>query len=230
MQKFWTTLVWLWVHYSPWLVTAFLPSIIAGLMISPKTQKAAGKVQWVLDVLKKLIGFLSVATFKDEPGTFKLPFYAGALLVKKTEEPKVETKDPPATPPVAAGLILILALSLPQSGCCKLFGVCGDGPGQDIIDCTTQAAMTNAPQLLPIIKDILTGQGDGWSKKIWDLIKEFGRDAVACAMQQVGQDLLMSVPPSGQAATPEQAAALEGVKRSRQFTADQKWQFKPSEK
>ena len=42
MQKFWDTLVWLWVHYSPWLLASFLPSVIAGLMISPKTQKAAG--------------------------------------------------------------------------------------------------------------------------------------------------------------------------------------------
>jgi len=231
MQKIWEALVWFWAHYGNWIVVAFLPSIIAGLMISPQTQKAGSVLQKILDIIKKIIGFFSVLTHKDEPGTFKLPFYAGKLFVKKMdsiEEPKIK-KIPPAIPPAAGLLLLILTLALPQTGCCKLFGMC-DGTDQSLIDCASQAAMAKAPQLLPIIKDILTGKGDGWSGRIWALIKEFGKDAVACAMQQVSQDLLTSVPPGGTEPTPEQAAALEGVKRARQFSAEQKWQFKQTDK
>jgi hypothetical protein len=102
--------------------------------------------------------------------------------------------------------------------------MCG-GTDQALIDCASQSAISQAPQLLPIIKDILTGKGDDWSAKIWDLLKKFGRDAVACAMQQVERDLFASIPAGG-VKTPEHEVALTGVSRSRQFTAEQKWEFK----
>jgi hypothetical protein len=211
MQKFWTTLVWLWVHYSPWLVASLLPSLIAGLVISPKTEKAASVLQKILDILKKIIGFFSILTHKNDPGTFQLPFYLGKL------------KKPKVVPP-AATILLIICVSLPQLSCCKVFGLCGD-TAKDLIDCAKEAIVSKTPHLIPIVKDILTGSGD-WKTSLFDLIKEWGKDAVACAMQQVGQDLLASVPPGAEPSTPEQSAALEGVKRKREFEADQKWQFK----
>jgi hypothetical protein len=207
-----------WHVWGPWISLSLIPTIITGLSVSPKTSKAVPFIQKAWDALKSFLDMFSVATFKDKPGTFQLPLKAYKLFEKKT----------PPTAPTA--IILILALSIPGAGCCKLFGDCGTGVKQDIIDCTSQAALTNAPQLLPIVKDILTGKTDGWAGRIWDLIKEFGRDAVACAMQQVGQDLLASVPPGGGTPTPEQATALEGADRARQFTAEQKWQFKPAAK
>jgi hypothetical protein len=211
MQSFRT----FWATWGPWICLSLIPTIITGLSVSPKTAKAVPIIQKVWDALKSFLDMFSVATFKDKAGTFQLPLKLGKLFTKNNTPPTV-------------GLILIMALTLPQTGCCKLFGMC-DGTDQALVDCASQAALTNAPQLLPIVKGILTGQSEGWMGKIWDLIKEFGRDAVACAMQQVGQDLLASVPPGGEP-TPDQATALEGANRARQFSAEQKWQFKPAAK
>ena len=210
-----------WSTWGPWISLSLIPTIITGLSVSPKTSDAVPIIQKIWDVIKKFLDIFSVATFKDKPGTFQLPLKLGKLFEKKSPLPL-----PP--PPTATWLIFILALSLPQTGCCKLFGMCG-GTDQVLIDCTSQAVVSTGPKVLYLVKDILTGKGDGWSAKIWDLIKQFGRDAVACAMQKVGQELLASVPPGGGELTPEQVTAFEGERRVRQFTIEQKWQFKKSE-
>ena len=214
-----------WHVWGPWICISLIPTIITGLSVSPATTKAVPVIQKIWDVLKTFLDIFSVATFRDAPGTFQLPLRLGRLFVKKKEE----KKEPPVTPSIPTGVIvLFLALSLPQTGCCKLFGMCG-GTDQVLIDCTSQAVVSTGPKILYLVKDVLTGKGEDWSTKIWDLIKQFGRDAVACAMQKGGQELLTSVPPGGGELTPEQVTAFEGERRARQFTIEQKWQFKKSE-
>lgn len=205
--------------YWPWIVGSLLPSIVVALTTMPNER--ANKVG---DVIKRVLDFLSVLTHKDAPGTLQLPFKLGKLADNKT---------PPAAPPAApAALLLILTLSV-SSGCAWWSEVWADkGPEvtADLIDCSKETVLANAPQLLPAIKAIIHGDSATWKKQLAAFIKEFGKDIVACAVRQVSEDLFMSLPPQGTEPTPEQRMTLDDLNRVREFTAEQGWKFAPQEK
>lgn len=76
-----------WANYGEWMTLALIPTIVAGLTISPKTAPAAGWVTKIWDGVKIVMGFLSVLTHKDQAGTFKLPLKPA---VKKLPETTTE--------------------------------------------------------------------------------------------------------------------------------------------
>ena len=51
---------------APFLVASFLPSLITGLSLFPKTSG-------IIRVIQKILDGLSFVTHLDSPGTFKLP-------------------------------------------------------------------------------------------------------------------------------------------------------------
>ncbi len=71
-----------WATYGEWMTVAMIPTVIAGLTISPKTKPATTWVTKSWDVVKMIMGFLSVLTHKDQPGTFQLPLKAGKAIKK----------------------------------------------------------------------------------------------------------------------------------------------------
>lgn len=79
-----------WASYGEWMTIALIPTIIAGLTISPRTAPAAHWVGKIWDGVKILMNFLSVLTHKDQPGTFKLPL---TTSTKKLEEKTGTTEE-----------------------------------------------------------------------------------------------------------------------------------------
>ena len=75
-----------WAAYGEWITVALIPTIVAGLTISPSTKEAAGWVQKIWNGIKTVMNFLSVLTHKDQAGTFQLPLKLGKVLPKKKEE------------------------------------------------------------------------------------------------------------------------------------------------
>jgi len=169
MYTLWEKFAEFWQVWGPFIGTSLIPTLIVGLSVSPATAEAKNNVEKVWNVVKKVLDFLSVATHKDKPGTFQLPLKLGVLAKKK--------EVPPA-------LLLILALSIPatQSGCSWLKGT-GQEMKSTAIDCSVQAAQDGARNLVPAIIGILTGGSVNWKDQVQVFVKEFGRDATACAVQ-----------------------------------------------
>jgi hypothetical protein len=214
MTTIWAALVWFWTNYHTWIILTFLPSIIAGFSISPKTLPEANFLTKVWNFLKKVCDFLSIVNHKDVGGTIKPPFTLSVWRVGRSKK----------TTAVTAALLSVFLLC----GSCAVWrDLCGDGKVvADLIDCTTQGVLSYGPGLLPIIKAALTGEsGKVLERSLGALAKEFGKDVFACTLQQAGQDLLASVPVGGET-QPPQSVALEGANRARKYIAEHNYQFK----
>lgn len=214
-----------WKTWGPWISVSLIPTLIAGLSVSPKTKPAANKFQSIWNGIKTILGMLSLVTHKDEPGTFQLPLKAGKIVKRKKKD-----KTPPSTPTgpgCAAGLIIIaLGTGSTQSACSWFRSDTVKDIGQGLIDCGIQAVQSNARSLLPTILAILTGKADNWKDQVEALAKEFGRDATACALRVASEELINSVPASGSADDPKVKETQQGVLKASTFINDKKWQFK----
>lgn len=211
-----------WQSWGPWISIALVPTIIAGLSVSPKTKEAAGFMTKAWNAFKSLLGVLSIATFKDQPGTFQLPLKLGKLTKK--------------TPPTTA-LIVGLWLSLLSCGCCAWTHSCREDNhgGQAVtsaIDCTIAAVRSQMNHFAPTVMAILKGGAPDWQAQL-DSLKKTGSDALACAIQQASMELLaMSTPPPGEnaGASPEvlkaRAEAAEAKKKATSYIATNKFTFK----
>ena len=232
MSQFMSNFSDFWASWGPWISLLLVPTLITGLSISPKTAKAAGVVQQIWDGLLKILTLFSVATFKDQPGTFQLPLKMGKLLPKKKAS-SGEPKDPPMSSGGPAGCAALLALSLAagstQPGCAWWHSEEGQRIKNAVIDCSTEAIKSNSAHLLPVIMAILTGTAPNWDQQIEAFTKEMGRDAVACAMDMASRELLASVPASGSGAelTPEAKAAQGGVTKARTYVQTKGWKYAP---
>lgn len=88
-------------------------------------------------------------------------------------------------------LLLIPVLCLTLSSCCVFRGDCKSKPGQIatmVVDCTVEAVKSAATELLPAVIAIITSGGTNWSGML-DLLKGAGFDALACSLQQAGQEV-----------------------------------------
>ncbi len=209
-----------WRDWGPWITVSLIPTIITGLSLSPRTAPAATAVQKVWDSIKKILDFLSVAKFKDAPGTFQLPLKMG----KVAHTVKLKMAGPAKKPPASSGVALLLIATLvhASSGCAWIHST-GKQIGSDAIDCAVEAVRSNAAHLLPIVKAIITGEAPNWAEMLTAFVKEFGRDAVACALQQASSDIQASSPAAG---TATGDAQLQGLTKARTYIDDQKWSFK----
>lgn len=199
--------------WGPWLTLSLIPTIITGLSVMPSTQPVASFLQKVLDILKQILAYLSLVTFKDQDGTFQLPLIGGyrthqevkmlrlsyVAAMKMAEANKIGLPLPPPGPLVC----LALALALGISGCCAWSGTCktDDTAGQiatHAIDCGKAAIQSQIAHLLPIVAAILTGGSPNWQDEL-DSLKAGGVDALACALANAAQEFqqLADNPPSG---------------------------------
>lgn len=88
-------------------------------------------------------------------------------------------------------LIPLLIFTLTLSSCCVFRGDCTSKPGQIatlVVDCTIEAVKTAATDLLPAVIAIITSGGSNWAGML-DLLKGAGFDALACSLQQAGQEV-----------------------------------------
>jgi hypothetical protein len=88
-------------------------------------------------------------------------------------------------------LLIVPLFCLTISSCCVFRGDCKDKPGQIatlVIDCALEAVKTQAAELLPAVIAIITSGGTNWMVLL-DALKGMGIDALACALQQGGQEV-----------------------------------------
>jgi hypothetical protein len=186
--------------WGPWIIGALLPTLIVGLSKSPKTRGVA-------DVLKYILQFLSVATPKDAPGTFKLPLTAPAKLPPKTDG-GVSRLGPPAAVVLIVfllGKLLFVSVGSGAVAGCSWLANIGKGSEAGVINCASETLMANAGNLFATVKAILTGGAVNWKEQL-DALKNMGEDALACALYQVGDELQkQSAPPPGVSDSPEKA-------------------------
>lgn len=160
------------------LIMTLIPTLITALSKFPQANG-------VVKVLQIIFDFFSILTHKDSPGTLKMPF--------TRSKPPGWTKPEKGTrsmPPVA-GVILIPVLCLTLSSCCVFRGDCKSKPGQIatlVVDCSIEAVKTLATEMLPAVIAIVTSGGQNWSVLL-NHLKEAGLDALACALQQAGQEV-----------------------------------------
>jgi hypothetical protein len=217
MYTLWENFAAFWEVWGPFIATSLVPTIITGLSVSAKTAEAKSVFETFWNAFKRAMDFLSLATHKDKEGTFQAPFKLG-VLVKKVAEKKDEV--PPPT------LLLIFVLSAPAlySGCSWLKQT-GNEAKNTTIDCSVESVKDNARGLVPAVIGILTGGSVNWKDQIEVFVKEFGRDATACAVQVALQrlnDPIASEPEEDPEAVRRDSAVRAGV-----LIDEQRWSFKP---
>jgi hypothetical protein len=204
MEEFMVSFRHFWSEWGPFIAVYLIPTIITGLSVSPKTQEAAGWVAKIWGFVKKILAIFSVATFKDEPGTFQVPVANKNLkaMVKKGGKG-------------AVSLLLIGGLILSQSGCCTWTGTCESKAGKivtEVVNCAKESIKSQAFHLLPAVAAIITGGAPNWKDQL-DSLKAMGWEALACALSQVSQELLaMSNPPENFSAGREQLKEIAKAK------------------
>ncbi len=210
-----------WETWGPWISLALIPTLITGLSLSPKTKKYATWIGETWDKIKPGIALFSVATFKDQPGTFKAPLTTGI----KTD-PEDKPLPPPAGPGCAAIVFVLMTSLSPTLASCAWLSSSGSKAKEVVIDCTVEAVKANAAHLLPIVMAILTGTSPDWKKMLEGFTKELGRDAVACALNNAAIELQAKIPAEGPGDDPEATKAVRGTQKARVFIAEKDWQFK----
>lgn len=212
MMEIWQAFLDFWALYGPWIATALIPTIVTGLSLSPKTAPGAPFVQKIWDKIKMVMDFLSVLTHKDKPGTFQLPLKVGKVISKS---------DNGSSGPAAALVFVVLFGSLYQVNCDWITSGAKEG-GKIAIDCTVKSASEKAGDLLPAVMAILYG-ADSWKEQLSALGKDFGRDALACAIALAEERLFGQIPPQGMGdlENPDVVA----FNRAREYTRSQDWVF-----
>lgn len=176
MSDFLSSLAAWWTTWGPWIGAALIPTIITGLSLAPKLAPEATWVQKIWDVVKQIMGFLSVATPKDAPGTFKLPFKG--------------TKKASTT---AAVLILVFMSSTVNTSC-AWFKSEAKVVENGLIDCAQaekQQIEANGSILMELVtiamqiyKAIEGGQ-DALEQEAISLGKQYGEPIVACVVDKL---------------------------------------------
>lgn len=218
MQEYINKFSEFWIEWGPWIGLALIPTVITGLSLSPRTEKAAGVVKKIWEYTKKLLDVLSVVTFKDKSGTFQLPLKVTKLAPKNK-------KSGDKSGPGCAAMILIIGLSATQPSC-SWFKDAGSKAADVSFDCTIAAVQSNAAHLLPAVMAILTGKAPNWKQMLEAFTKELGADAVACALQEAAIELQGRVALTGSGEpTPESQAAMDGAVRARTFVDMKGWKY-----
>ncbi len=151
-----------WVTYGSWIGLSLIPTIIAGLSVSPKTAGDAVIVQKIWDIIKHIMNVFSVATFKDVPGTFQLPLKLGSI-VKNTS--------------VTGSIILLFILG--GSGC-AWFTSTSKEVGSVVLHCAGQEITERSGELVQVV---LAAAGTSSLEQIVEaLVEKFGLDVAGCSV------------------------------------------------
>ena len=196
--------------YWPWIVTALIPTLITGLSLSPKTAPEAAWLQKALDYLKKVLSVFSVATFKDQVGTFKLPLFLDKIIKK--------------VPPSAVILAIFLGASLSCAGVQKDIKTAAGV----VATCSGSAAKQTASGLVPVIEAAAQQDGDILTNVVEGLLKVFTGDVVACSVKDAKADLIAKLPAgkSMDAASPSEFKAVAAPNKLAKLIRDKQWSYK----
>jgi hypothetical protein len=214
--------------WGPWITLSLIPTLIVGLSKSPKTRG-------FVDILKYALQFLSVVTPADHAGTFKAPLTATVKLPPKKDEPP-DLPGPPKgkrTPTPLGPAIMILCGSLLGLGVsnvagCSWFTTVGKGSREGVINCGIESVMSDAKNLYVTIRAIVTGGAVNWKEQL-DSLKTLGEDALACALQVVGDELQQqSVPPTDAAGdspakSKMRAVSAQGARKTELYLQEKNW-------
>lgn len=183
MSVFLSSLAVWWVHWGPWIGAALIPTIITGLSLSAKTAPEAAWVQKAWDFLKTAMGYLSVVTPKDAPGTFQLPLKLGKVFKSKS------------VPPALVLVLLGSSLTLGVEDGCAWTKHEASVIENNIIDCTKaeKNVIDSSPQsLIMVVLDIgsriveaAPSGADALSQLAVELAKEYGEPIVACVFDKM---------------------------------------------
>lgn len=192
-----------WAAYGGWMATALIPTVIAGLTVSPKTKKAAGVVPKIWDTIKQLMGLLSVVTHKDQPGTFQMPLKLGKIAKKLKKNKQV----PPAV------MFFLIMFSISQANC-AWWNKHGEQVEDVGVNCATVSIKDAAMNILPAVLAILSGGSVSWNEQLNAFAKQFGQDSVACALEFASNKLMAEAPMGVGSGSSE---SMEGVNKARSY-------------
>lgn len=162
MTTVWDHINSIWITYGSWIGLSLIPSIIAGLSVSPRTAEGAVIVQRIWDIVKYLMSVFSVATFKDEPGTFQLPLKLG----------KVKDK-------ISVISTMLFFLILGSLGC-AWFVKDAKTVGNVVLHCSGQEVTEKSGELIQVI---LAAAGTSSLEEIIEaLVEKFSLDVAGCAV------------------------------------------------
>lgn len=208
MSELWNKFGELLAVYGPWLSLSLIPSIITGLSLSPKTEAGATWLKNAWNKVKTVLDFLSILTHKDAPGTLQMP-----LKLNKIMGPK---------PPAAMLAVIILFGSITGPGC-NWFKKTGGEVGDIVVDCGERVISNKAGDLLPTVMDILMAGGSNWKSTLMSLAKQFGTEALACAVQLAEDRFKGNAEVNGAGSNNPDFLALT---RAKQYSAENKWVYK----
>lgn len=212
MQAFLNWLSAFLASYGPWIVTGLIPTVITGLSLSPKTSGAVTWVQKAAEVFKQIMSILSFVTHKDEPGTFQVPVLKA---FKKKGGPG------PGAGAAGCAALFLLAASMTQTGCAGLWK--DTAPVRNkVFDCVKSVAKENAVRLLPAVIAIFEGNADNWRDQLGAFGKQFGEEALACAVNAATEEIHEKVMAGVAADAHADSSALT---KARTFAAEKKWSF-----
>jgi hypothetical protein len=159
-----------WAVYGPWVATSLIPTLITGLTLSPKTAGAASWIEKIWAKVKTVLNMLSLATHKDQAGTFQLPLKIGKVLKKDVG-------------PAAILVIAILTSTITVNTGCSWLKSEGKAVGSVVYDCSKKAVMDKIEDLWPTVLVILGSGAANWEMQLLALAKEFGEEALACVVE-----------------------------------------------
>lgn len=166
MSTVWSYISSVWVTYGSWIGVSLIPTIIAGLSISPRTAPEAAVVQKVWGIIKQIMGIFSVATFKDAPGTFQLPLKLGKIKDKAS---------------VINTMLFFLVLGgvVGYSGC-AWFVKDSKAVGNVVLHCSGQEVTEKSGELVQVV---LAAAGTSSLEQIIEaLVEKFSLDVAGCAV------------------------------------------------
>lgn len=179
MSSIFHSIVEFWISYGPWIGAALIPTVIAGLSLSPKTAATATLIGQVWSLIKQAMGLLSLATFKDQPGTFQLPLKLGKVVSKKTS---------------STGIIALFFLAHTSS--CAWLKSDAKSIGNTILHCAGQEVKDVASELVPTLITAV-GSHTSFDKIVEGLINQFGLNIVGCAALDAKKELAARIPVGG---------------------------------
>jgi hypothetical protein len=186
-----------WTTWGPWIGASLVPTIIAGLTISPKLAPEAGLVQKIWDRIKQVMSFLSFATHKDTVGTFKLPL--GLHKIGKKNVP----------PAAGAAMILLAVLSVNQG--CSWFKTKVKAEATVILHCTEQAIKDKAQGLIPAIIAIASDPAT-LGAVVGAFASSFGEEIVGCAVDGASTQQAAKVATGGAVKNDPELAKLNALR------------------
>ena len=151
----------------------FVSSLVVGFTDYPTTKS-------VLDVILRLLNFVSLLVHRNSPGTFKPPFVNSDPPTNTPKAPTIQIGHSSAI--TALGVWLALSLV----ACAHL-----PVPLQQAIDCAQQSL---APAIQSALQDVATALGGAvdWSAQLDGAVVKWGLDAVVCAVTELANDLTHS--------------------------------------